>query len=150
MVEHEIDHVINDQLMRMGGMKLETYLGYRGLTEKDFRDELRPIAERRVTNSLVLNKVCEAENIEVSDSEVDAEVERMVQSAGEQSEQMKQIFNSPQTRESLRGELLTSKSIDRLVDIATRKDDTSAEEGASPSDAAAGEEKKEVDNDSTT
>jgi trigger factor len=131
-------------------MKLETYLGYKGQTEEDFRNELLPTAERRVTNSLVLNKLCEAEKIEVSDAEVDSEVEHMLQSAGEQREQMKQVFNSPQARESLRGELLTHKTIDRLVEIATRKDDTSAKESAFSSDAAAGEEKKEGANDSTT
>jgi trigger factor len=122
LVEQEIDRMGREQLMRLGGMNLETYLGYRGMTEEDFRSELRPLAERRVKSSLVLNEVYGAENIEINDAEVDAEVERMVQNAGERSEQIQQMFSSPEARDSVRSELLTRKTIDRLIEIATSED----------------------------
>ena len=111
----------HDQLMRLGGMKLETYLGYRGLTEEAFRNELRPLAEKKVTSVLVLGKIYEAEKVEVSDSEIDAEVEKMVQGAGEQGPQMQEMLASPQAKGTIRQELLTRKTIDRLVEIATGK-----------------------------
>ena len=111
----------HDQLMRLGGMKLETYLGYRGLTEEAFRNELRPLAEKKVASALVLGKIYEAEKIEVSDSEIDAEVEKMVQGAGEQGPQMREMLASPQAKGTIRQELLTRKTIDRLVEIATGK-----------------------------
>ncbi|MDD5095848.1 MAG: trigger factor, partial [Dehalococcoidia bacterium] len=144
LVEHEVNRMGNDQLMRMGGITLEAYLGYRGVTEDEFRNELRPMAEKRVRNSLVLSAICEAEKIEVTDSDVDTEVERMLQDVREhgdqedQSAQMREWFSSPQARESLRGELLTRKTIDRLVEIATVKEGTSEEENAVSSDAGAG------------
>lgn len=121
LVEQEMNRMAHDQLMRLGGMKLETYLGYRGLTEEAFQNELRPLAEKKVTSALVLGKIFEAEKIEVSDDEVNAEVERMVQSAGDQAEQMREVLGSPQARSTVRQDLLTGKTIDRLVEIVTGK-----------------------------
>jgi len=151
LVEQEVDRMANEQLMRMGGMNLQTYLGYRGCTEEDFRDELRPVAEKKIATSLVLNKVFEAENIEVSDADIDAEVERMLQNAGERGEQMKEFFKSPQARESVKGELLTRKTIDRLVEIATSPKGGSVEEAQTDDvtapEVTVAEEKEEASDD---
>jgi FKBP-type peptidyl-prolyl cis-trans isomerase (trigger factor) len=75
------------------------------------------VAERFVLRSLILDKVSEAENIEVSDAEVDAEVERL--SAGESGERMRQLLSSPLARDPLKRELLVKKAMARLVEIAT-------------------------------
>ena len=99
----------------------------------------------------MLNQVFEAENIEVSDADIDAEVEHMLQNAGEQGEQMKEFFKSAQARESVKGELLTRKTIDRLVEIATSPKDVPVENG--PADAVtstgetAPEDKEEASDD---
>jgi len=143
LLEQEVDHMAKEQLMRMGGMNLEAYLGYRGVTEDDFRNELRPLAARKITSSLVLNKVYEAEKIEVSESDIDAEVERVLQSAEAQGDQMRGFFESQQARDSLRGEILTRKTIDCLVKIATGEQGGSAEGGVASSDAEAGAKKEE-------
>ena len=60
-----------------GGEALERYLAAIGKTEEEVRAELRPIAELRLRRSLVLSKVAEAENIEVTDEEVEAEIETL-------------------------------------------------------------------------
>ncbi|GAI31106.1 unnamed protein product, partial [marine sediment metagenome] len=45
------------------------------------REELKPAATKRVTRSLVLEKIAEAEKIEVSDAEIDTEIENMTRGA---------------------------------------------------------------------
>jgi len=111
LTEQEIDRMAREQTIRFGG-----------ITEEEFRHQARPVAERRIANSLVIGKVCEEEKIEVNGAETDAEVERRVQSAGEQGEQTRQTFSSPEARESLQNELLTRKTIDRLIELATTED----------------------------
>ncbi|MFO8010225.1 MAG: trigger factor [Dehalococcoidia bacterium] len=117
--EQEIDHIASEQMRRFGGMQLEDFLRYRGLTEEEFRNELRPAAEKRVTQSLVVNKVHEAENITVEEADIDAEIERVVQEAGDEGDQVRAMFDSPDARESMKGRLLTQKTMDRLIEIAT-------------------------------
>ena len=78
--------------------------------------------------SLVLDKLMELEKIELSDSEVDAEVERVIQGANN-DERVRQFFSSPSGRQSLRRNLHIRKTIDRLLDIATKAEETTPLEG---------------------
>jgi trigger factor len=110
LVEQELERILAEQGERL---KLS------GKTEEEFRSELRPLAEKVVVRSLVLSKVRELENVEISDAEIDAEVERLAQSTGQNAEQVRSLFSSPQGREVLRSRLLTTKTIERLVSIAT-------------------------------
>ena len=141
LTEREIDRMVNEQLMRLGGMTFEDYLKYRGITEEEFRDQLREGAGKRVANSLFLMKVREEENIEIDENEINAEIDRMVQNAGEQGEQIQQMLDSPQARESIRNDLLTHKTLEHLIKIATGEPLEPELVNSVPSDA---EEEKEV------
>lgn len=138
--EQEIDRLANEQMTRLGGIQVQDFLKYRGITEEDFRNELRPVAEKRVISSLVLNKVHDAENIEVSEDDINSEVDRIVEEAGEEQREMAQnMFASMDARESIRGRLLTEKTLNFLIDIAT-SDETIPEDKTEPD-----EETPEVD-----
>jgi len=119
LTEYEIDRMARDQMMRMGGMQLQDFLRYRGITEEDYSRELRPAAQKRVLTSLVLNKVHDAEEITVSEEEVEAEISRIIEEAGEQGEQMREMFSTGEAHESIRGRLLTEKTLNHLIEIAT-------------------------------
>ncbi|MCL0034482.1 trigger factor [Dehalococcoidia bacterium] len=119
LVEREVDRMVHQQMMALGGLDIDEYLKLRNLTREQYRDQLRPVAEKRVANALVLKKVAEEEKMEVSDSEVDAEVGRRVENAGEDGKRVQEALSSPEARESLRDDLLTRKAIDLLVRIAT-------------------------------
>ncbi|MFO8100640.1 MAG: trigger factor [Dehalococcoidia bacterium] len=149
--DQEIEQMINEQMMRMGGMQVEDFLKYRGITKEELNAELRPTAERRVRGSLILGKVNEAENITVSDEEIDAEIERTLQNVGEQGERMREMFSSPQARESVRDRLLTRNTLDRLIEIATSGEEVTtkeatAEEEASVAEGETREEETRTDN----
>jgi trigger factor len=123
LVEREIDRLVEDQLGggRSGrpAEQLERYLQQAGKSEDELRDELRTIAERRIRRSLVLSEVAKAEHIDVTDEEVEAEVDRIASGAGAQSEEFRRLFSGEAARESLRRSLLTKKTLDRLVELAT-------------------------------
>jgi trigger factor len=82
----------------------------------EHREELRAEAVQRVVRSLVLDEVVEAEKVEVSDSEVDEEVDRMAASAGDRAESVREAFRSEDRRESVRWFLKRRKAMDRLVE----------------------------------
>ena len=120
LVETEIDRLINQQLQRwqMSREGLEGYLKRVNKTEKELREELHPIATKRVTGSLVLGKIAEEAKIEVSDSEVGTEIKRLTKGDAEKGDELQKYLNAPQSRESIRQMLITRKTIQRLVEIA--------------------------------
>jgi trigger factor len=120
LVEMETHRLIEEQARRfqMQGGNLEEYLKRTDKTEEQLHEELHPVAERRVTQALVLGKVAEAEKVEASDAEIDAEIENTLKNAAERKEELRQAFNTPQSRDSLKQILLTRKTVNRLAAIA--------------------------------
>jgi len=124
LVEMETDRLINQQLRRwqMSGKGLEEYLGSINKTEEELRQELNPLATKRVSQSLTLGKIAEEEKLEVSDSEISAEIENMTKSATENKDDLTKFLNTPQARKSIEQTLITRKTIQRLVEIANGSD----------------------------
>ncbi len=120
LVEMEVDQLVNERSRRlqMGGHGLEEYLSSINQTEAELREELKPPATKRVTQSLVLGKIAEQEKVKVSDSEIDAEIEGMVKNAAEKKDTLQKYLNSPSSRKSIKRLLITRKTIQRLVEIA--------------------------------
>ncbi len=120
LVEMETDRLMNEQARRlqMSGHGLEEYLGSVNKTVAELREDLKPQATQRITNSLVLEKVSEEEKIEVSDADIDAEIEEMLKDAGESKDELQKYLNTPQSKESIKQMLTTRKTIQHLVAIA--------------------------------
>ena len=92
------------------------------------REELRPVATRNVIGSLVLYEVANNEKIEVSDTEIDAEIDGMAKGAAEDKrEEVRKLLDAPQTRGSIRQSLMTRKTMERLVEIAKGSGETKTE-----------------------
>jgi len=119
LVEAEMEHFMEQQArwLEGSGLGVEEYLSRIKKTDEEMREEMRPVAVRRVTRSLVLGRVAEAEKVEVTDEEITAELEKLVQGAENQTE-MKERISSPQVRDSMARMLATQKTVRRLVEIA--------------------------------
>jgi trigger factor len=142
LVEREVERLLQDEQRASGGgpgraatgSDVERYLRVQGKSEEELRQELRPLAVERVRRSLILTQVAEAENIDVSDAEIDQEVERLVSSAGPRAQEVRRFFAEADGRDALRRRLLTRRTLDRLVDIASSE---SAADGEGQEEAAA-------------
>jgi trigger factor len=123
MVDAEVDRMLHDQF---GHVQHEAnfgqYLRSLGRTEDQIRAEFRPIAEARLKNALILSQAAEDEKIEVTDDDVNAEVETMTSTVppGPQGEQIREMFASEDGRGTIRRNLKTSRTLARLVEIATQ------------------------------
>ena len=119
LVDSEIERLLEQQAkwLQESGLGMEEYLSRIKKTEEELREETRPVAAKRVIRSLVLNKVAEAEKIEVTDDEITADLEKLVQGSEKKAE-MKERISSPQVRGSMEQLLATQKTVQRLVEIA--------------------------------
>ncbi len=129
LLDRGIDHLVADETRSFGGgiKGLEDYLKMTGKTMEEHREELRPIAKQRVVYSLVMGKVAEEEKIEIDASEVDNKVGEITRDSQEK-EKMEKFLSLPEIRESIGQSLLTQKTIDRLVQIATGNDERKTKE----------------------
>jgi trigger factor len=125
MVEREVERLIEDQARHLG-TDVEQYLATVKRTREELQEELRPAATERVRRSLALTQLADQEEIKVEAEEVDAEVERLAGST-QQAEQLKKLFGSPDGRAALARSIITRKTMDRLVEIASRDGVTEAE-----------------------
>lgn len=127
MVEQEVNRFLAELARRFGGgdAGLEAYLKSSGKTEDEVREEFRPIAEERITRSLILGKVAEDARIEVLAEELDARIEEMAKDGKEKSEELKKLLNSPSGREMLEQMILTEKTVRYLVEevVATKTEE---------------------------
>jgi len=115
--DEEITGILRDEAQRLGFRELEDYLKKTNKPEEELKQELRPIAQKRLTQGLVLGKLAEEEKIEISSSEIDNKVDEIANSA-EDKENARQFLSLPQVRQSIAQSLLTQKTMDRLLQIA--------------------------------
>jgi trigger factor len=122
MLDHEIDHLLEDQanLDPRDPRAQLIYLQRMNKTEEEVRESVREEALLRLKRSLVLSQFAEAENITVDDSDIEAELETMAGSAGEQADLIRQLFGGEEARDSLARTLHTRKTLARLVEIASQ------------------------------
>ncbi|MBQ1367717.1 MAG: trigger factor [Firmicutes bacterium] len=116
MVDEECDQMINDyaQTLRYQGMDMNQYMKYTGTTMESLVASVRPEAEKRLKENLVLEAIAKAENLEVSEEEIEAEFEKMATMYGMEVEQIKNSIGKSET-DSIRSSLLNTKALDFLV-----------------------------------
>lgn len=68
----------SDSLQRQG-LRFEQYLAYMQIEEKDFLEQLKPQATKRVQARLVLEQIAKEEEIEVTEEEIEAEVQKIAE-----------------------------------------------------------------------
>ena len=81
MVEDEIDRMAQelDQQLRYQGLNLNQYMEFTGKDMAEFREELKPDAERQVKTRMLLNGIAEAEKLEISEDELEEELKSMAE-----------------------------------------------------------------------
>ncbi|MGG1555545.1 MULTISPECIES: trigger factor [Paenibacillus] len=117
MVESELDIMVKEfeRRLRSQGMTLEIYYQFSGQNESVLKDQMREDAAKRVRNNLVLEAIAAAENITVSDEEVDAELEKFAPSYQKTTAELREMFASNGSLEGLSNDLVIRKTVDLLV-----------------------------------
>ena len=118
MIESEIQHMVKDldNRLRMQGMDIDMFLTLSGQTIADLREQMQKEADQRVKNNIVLEAVAKAENLSVSDEELEEELEKMAQAYQRSAEEIRTILEKNGNLENLREEALIRKTIKFLAD----------------------------------
>ena len=79
MIEHQIEHEINDfnYRLRLQGLDIDQYLNLTNSKLEDLKEQIRPIAEKKVKTDLVIEAIGKKENIKVTEEDIDKELEKI-------------------------------------------------------------------------
>jgi trigger factor len=118
MVEAEVELMMNDFANRLKsqGMSLEMYFQFSGQDEAVLKAQMSGDAEKRVRNNLVLEAVAKAESIEVTEDELNEELDKMAQTYKRTVEDIRSVLAANGNLESMKSELVVKKTIDFLLE----------------------------------
>lgn len=119
MVADEMDRMIQEleQQMRYQGLNIQQYLQFTGSTLDDFRKEIKPEAEKRVATRIVLRSIGDVEKVEVTDEDMDKELQRMSEAYNTDSENIKKMLGE-ENLAFFRKDIALTKVMDMLYNEA--------------------------------
>lgn len=108
------------QRIQMQGISIDQYFQFTGLTKEAFLEQMKPQAEQRIQSRLVLEAVAKAENIEVSEDEYKAEIERMAEAYKMDVDKLTEMVGEFEQK-AIREDLAIKKAVDFILDNAVEK-----------------------------
>lgn len=117
MIDTELDRMVQEfgQRIQQQGLDLQTYFQISGQDESQLREQMKDDAEQRVKTNLTLTEIADAENIEVSDEDIDKELEKMSEQFNISVEDIKNTLGNT---DIVKNDVRIQKVIDLLKDNA--------------------------------
>jgi trigger factor len=118
MIAQEMQDRLQDLAMRLQaqGMQLEQYLAMTGADPEQFSQELRETAANGVKVDLALRAVAEAEGIECTDEDLDAELDGVAERVGQSPEQVRAQFERVGQLSAVRSDIRKRKALEWLLE----------------------------------
>lgn len=119
MIETQVEIQIENfaQRIAMQGMSFEQYMQMTAMTMDRLKEQVRPDAESRIKSSLVLEQIVKEENIEASDEDVEAEIEKMAEMYGIEADKAKEDVTEEE-RDSIKKDIAVQKAVDLIMEHA--------------------------------
>lgn len=116
MVNTELDRMLKEfeQRLQQQGMTMDMYFQFSGQDEDALKEQMKEDAQKRVKTNLTLEAIFNAENLEVTDEDVDAELTNMASMYGAEVEQLKQMLGG--NADAIKEDLKFKKALDFLVE----------------------------------
>jgi trigger factor len=117
LVEDQLQALVQEaeDNFKYRGLSAEQYFEQREYKDRDdwLAKEVRPEAERRVKNGLVLAELAKLEKIEVTEAEINAAQKQLAEQHSDPK--LKERLDSPESRRNIANRIATEKALDKLV-----------------------------------
>lgn len=128
MVKTQINQMIDDFARRIQsqGLTMEQYMQFTGSTRETMQEQMRPQAMKRIQSRLVLEKVAEVENIQISDEKLDEELTKMAEMYKMELDKFKELVDDYQ-KDQMKKDLAVQEAVTLMAENA-KEVETKAEE----------------------
>ena len=122
MVETQAENMVNEYGQRLSyqGLSLQQYFQFTGLNAETLKEQLKPQALKNIQSRLVLEAVIKAENIEVSDDELNAEIEKMASMYQMEVDKVKELLGDAE-KENIKNDIAAQKAVEFVTEAAVEK-----------------------------
>lgn len=119
MIDTQARGMVEDYARRLQsqGLNINDYMKYTGMTVDKLIEQMTPQALKRIQTRLVLEKIVEVENIQVSDEAVDQQIEKMAASYQMEADKLKELMGENE-KDQIREDLKVQEAVDLLVSEA--------------------------------
>ncbi len=119
MVDTQVRNMADDFARRIQsqGLTVEQYFQFTGMTAEKLFEQMRPDALKRIQNSLVLEAVAKAENIEISDERVEEELQKMADAYKMELDKVKSMMDDAAIAQ-MKDDLAIQAAVDLVRDAA--------------------------------
>lgn len=119
MVQLQIEELVNDfvQRLQQQGLSIDQYYQFTGSDRAAMEEQVRPQAMKRIQSRLVLEKVAEVENIQISDEKVDEEIAKMAEMYKMEASKLKELMGDYE-KEQMKKDLAVQEAVTLVADAA--------------------------------
>ena len=119
MVEYQTQQMLDDfgRRMQSQGLSLEQYFQFTGMTEADYKEQMKPRALQNIQSRLVLEAVAEAEKLEATEEDLEKEYAKMAEQYKLDVDKVKEIFGEYQ-KEELKKDIVIQKAAELVTEAA--------------------------------
>ena len=119
MVQNQIRQLVDDFVRRLQsqGLSIDQYYQFTGLDNAKIQEQMRPQALKRIQSRLVLEKVAEVENIQVTDEKVDEEIAKMAEMYKMEADKLKELMGDYE-KEQMKKDIAVQEAVTLVADAA--------------------------------
>jgi trigger factor len=119
MVDDQVRRMVDDFSRRIEsqGISVEQYMQFTGMTADQMLAQMRPEALKRIQNSLVLEAIAKAEDIQISEERLDEEIAKMAAQYKMEVEKLKELMGDYE-KEQMKNDLAIQAAVDMITDAA--------------------------------
>lgn len=119
MVRKSTDDMMNQYAQELSaqGLSMDVYFKYTGMTPQQLAEQLKPQALANIKNRLVLDAIVAAENIEITDEEIEAEIQRLAESWSMEADKVREYMDA----DLMRNDMSAQKALEMITDAAVEK-----------------------------
>lgn len=117
MIESQVQNMIQEFAQRLAqqGLSFDQYMQFSGMTMDKMKEQVRPEALTRIQSSLVLEQIAKEENFEITEDDVNAEIEKMAKAYGMEADKLKEYVGDNE-KESMKRDIAIEKAVQFIMD----------------------------------
>ena len=125
MLDTQVSNMIEDFARRIQsqGLTMEQYLQFTGMTPAALQEQMKPQALKRIQSRLVLEKIAEVENIQISDEKLDEEIAQMAEMYKMEVEKLKEVLGDAE-KEQMKKDLAVQEAVTLIAEAAVEVEKT--------------------------
>ena len=122
MLETTKEQMLNEfaQQISYQGLSIDQYFQFTGMDKEKFLETATPEAERRIKSRLVLEAIAKAEDIQISEDELNEELKKMADTYQMDFEQLTGLIGDAE-KDSIKQDIAVQKAVDLVVEASVEK-----------------------------